>query len=188
VLEANPDVGLVYTPSTYIDTEGRPTGPSCSGWPPDTLAYRNPVGPCFMYRREVYETVGDYSEEWFLVEDWDYWIRVAEKFRLQVLPKDLYLYRLHNESLSRTKLDKVRCVTRALLERYLPRMHWASRTAKAHGYLIAARIAWEFGDRGAALGHIGSAFRNSPTYSLARFVGEPFDRLFKRGRWREYAN
>lgn len=180
VLEQKPEVGLVYTPMTYIDPDGRPIGPGCSGGPPDTLAYRDPVGACFLYRREVYETIGNYAEDLFLVEDWDYWIRVAEKFRMHVLPKDLYLYRLHNESLSRQKQENHKLVSRKLLEHHLPRMHWVSPASKGHGYLVAARIAWGFGDRKDALKHLKRAFSYSPTYTLLRLAGEPLDRLLKR--------
>jgi glycosyltransferase involved in cell wall biosynthesis len=179
-LEREPEVGLVYTPQTYIDKTGRNVGASCFGGPPDALAYTNPVGASFLYRREVYETVGDYSAEMFLVEDWDYWIRIAEKFRVRLLPQDVYLYRIHDQSLSRQKLENCKRTTRRLLEQHLPRMHWASRGAKGHGYLMVARLAWRFGDRSDALRHIGRAFSYSPFYTLRRFVEEPLDRLLKR--------
>jgi hypothetical protein len=182
VLEQEPDIGMVYAPQTFIDANGRTLGPSCFGGPPDALAYSNPVGAYFLYRRAVYEAVGDYSVELFLVEDWDYWIRVAEKFRLRRLPDDLYLYRLHDESLSRQKLESCRRATRQLLERHLPQMSWVSRVARGHGYLVTARLAWALGDRRAALRHIGRACCYSPSYTLRRFAEEPFDRLLKR-RW-----
>jgi glycosyltransferase involved in cell wall biosynthesis len=180
VMEREPDIGLVYTTQTYIDKNGRDVGPSCFGGPPDALAYSNPVGASFLYRREVYEQIGDYSAEMFLVEDWDYWIRIAEKFRLRLLPQDLYLYRSHDEALSRQKLENCQRTTRKLLEHYLPRMKWASRAARGHGYLVVARYAWRFGDRGDALWHIGRAFCYAPFYTVRRFVEEPVDRLLKR--------
>jgi glycosyltransferase involved in cell wall biosynthesis len=181
-LEREPDVGMVYTPQTCIDKNSRDVGFTCFGGPADALAYNNPVGASFLYRREVYESVGDYSAELFLVEDWDYWIRIAEKFPVRLLPEIVYKYRIHDDSLSRQKLESCKRATRELLEQSLPRMHWASREAKGHGYLVAARIAWMFGERRNALGHILRAAGYSPFYTLRRFVEEPFDRILKR-RW-----
>jgi hypothetical protein len=166
---------------TYIDAEGRQLGPAWGGGPPDTLAYSCPVGACFLYRRDVYETVGDYSEELFLVEDWDYWIRIAQQFKIRALPNDLYLYRLHGESLSWTNKEKHKRVSRQMLERHLPQMDWVSGTSKAHGYLYAARIAWSFGEPRNALRHIRRALALSPGYTLTRLAGEPFDRLRRKG-------
>ena len=176
-LDEDPQAGLVYAPMTYIDATGKPQGPGYSGGPPDTLAYRNPVGACFLYRREVYETIGDYVDGLFLVEDWDYWLRVAERFRLRTIPNDLYLYRLHEGSLTRQRQGDIQRAFRQLLEYHLPRMHWVSRGSRARGHFAAARLAWAFGDRRGALRHLGRAFHYSPTFTLFRLAGEPLYRL-----------
>jgi glycosyltransferase involved in cell wall biosynthesis len=47
------------------------------------LEESNSVGACFMYTRRVYETVGAYDPELFLVEDYDYFMRIQERFRVQ---------------------------------------------------------------------------------------------------------
>lgn len=176
VLDEKPDVGLVYTPMTYIDEEGKLGGPAWGGGAPEMLAYRSPIGACFLYRREVYETIGGYAEDLFLVEDWEYWIRIAEKFPVWVHNEDLYLYRLHNQSLSRQRQEDHKAVTRRLLEKYLPRMHWASNEAKAHGYLLLARIAWSFCDRKATCKYVGKAISFAPTYAMCRLAEAPFKR------------
>ena len=165
VMEREADVGLVYTPQTYIDKNGRAVGPSCFGGPPDALAYSNPVGASFLYRREVYKQVGDYSAEMFLVEDWDYWIRIAEKFRLRLLPQDLYLYRIHDESLSRQKLENCQRTTRKLLEHYLPRMKWAFARGEGAWVLSGSTLrlaVWRPWRRAAA--HWAGAFRCALLY------------------------
>jgi glycosyltransferase involved in cell wall biosynthesis len=63
----------------------------------------NIVGACFLYTREVYETIGEYDTELFLVEDWDYWQRVLAKFPFCSITQVLYDYRLHSASLTSTK-------------------------------------------------------------------------------------
>jgi glycosyltransferase involved in cell wall biosynthesis len=183
-LEREPNIGLVYAPMEYIDAHGRVLGPAYSGGPPDHLAFGSPVGGCFLYRREVYQTIGEYDADLFLVEDWDYWIRVAGKFRLKALSQELYQFRLHDESLSRQRQDKFCRASRKLLERHLPEMNWLSPSARARGYLLAARQAWRIGDRRDALRHIGRAFRFSPMYSLRRLLEEPIDRVLKRRSFR----
>ena len=84
-LSASPDVGLVYCDYNLVDAEGhfirrvRRPGPEC-------ISHRNCVHACFMYRREVYETVGDYDPHWLYVEDYDYWLRVSKRFKLMHIP------------------------------------------------------------------------------------------------------
>ena len=60
----------------------------------------NTIGACFLYRREVYEAIGNFDSSKFLVEDWDYWLRVYTAFKLCHIPRSLYYYRTHDESLT----------------------------------------------------------------------------------------
>ena len=68
--------------------------------PPNMIFEQDIVGACFMYRRRVYERIGDYNEDRFLVEDYDCWLRVAKEFKLAPLDKAKYFYKIHKESLS----------------------------------------------------------------------------------------
>lgn len=62
----------------------------------------NTVGACFLYTRKVYETVGDYDHELILVEDYDYWQRIAMRFETVALEQILYDYRRHSGALTST--------------------------------------------------------------------------------------
>lgn len=62
----------------------------------------NVVGACFLYKREVYEAVGDYDHEMILVEDYDYWQRIFMKFKAIAIPEILYDYRRHDGALTST--------------------------------------------------------------------------------------
>jgi hypothetical protein len=53
-----------------------------------------------MYTREVYEAIGEYDPSAALVEDYDYWVRVSKRFRMQRLLEPLYYYRYHPRALT----------------------------------------------------------------------------------------
>ncbi len=48
----------------------------------------------------MYEAIGDYDAAASLNEDYDYWIRVSKRFKMQRLFRPLYYYRYHEESLT----------------------------------------------------------------------------------------
>lgn len=115
------DAGFVYSDCTAIDEEGRP-GKPVRILPPSSLPVRNPVGACFMYRRAVYEAVGDYVTAKY-VEDYDYWIRIFEHgFAMDGCRVAGYYYRFHPGSLT-TESSRVR-PTRDELVRDLQRRHF----------------------------------------------------------------
>lgn len=62
----------------------------------------NTVGACFMYSRKAYETVGNYDHEMILVEDFDYWQRIAMRFKIVTIEETLYDYRRHSGALTST--------------------------------------------------------------------------------------
>ena len=64
------------------------------------LLFGNTIGPSFLYKRAVFERNQGYSENLFLIEDHDFWIRAARHSKFYHLNEDIYSYRIHNESLS----------------------------------------------------------------------------------------
>ena len=83
-----------------LDAEGRPLEIRHHKLP-DTLQLEkgNHLGACFMYTREVYEAVGEYDPELFLVEDYDYFMRIAKRFRMGHIAEPLYYFRRHDDAL-----------------------------------------------------------------------------------------
>ena len=96
-------VELVYASYDIIDENDNITGETIA--PEDSkraiLAW-NCVGACFLYTRNVYEEIGEYNPDLFLVEDYEYWIRVCSKFDGVAIKEKLYKYRSHSENLSQT--------------------------------------------------------------------------------------
>ena len=105
-LESRPRCGLVYCDYEVIGPAGEFIRLQRMR-PPETLRERNCVGACFLYRRELYEAVGDYSDEMVLVEDYEYWVRASLTHELSYLEgQSPYRYRVHKESLTATRYDE----------------------------------------------------------------------------------
>ena len=98
-LNVHPDVGFVYTDVQDVDVDGNPL---CAheGAEPEALLRHWCLRGCFLYRREVMETIGGYDTRWPRCHDHDYWLRVYRKFRMARLPEVLYDYLVHEDSLS----------------------------------------------------------------------------------------
>lgn len=79
--DRRPGLGLLASATTKVD----PRGAVSRGQPPcdhAAIHFRLHFGNCLshptvMFRREVFEAVGGYREEWFPVEDYDLWLRMA---------------------------------------------------------------------------------------------------------------
>jgi glycosyltransferase involved in cell wall biosynthesis len=138
-LQKNPETYFVYSGMTLICDNGHQLRASARAGP-ETLPFRNPVGACFLYSREVYERVGDYDTEFVLAEDYDYWLRVAQQFRIGQLGADLYLYRIHPASLTGESppASVSRAADRAVL-RAMRNLRGISRREKASACRTIAR-------------------------------------------------
>ena len=100
-LQSYPHIDFVYA-DCYIIDERKPE----QKWAvkrnqlPDWLETDNGIGACYLYKRKVYESIGEFNPCAFLAEDYDYWIRVWKQFRMQRLFVPLYYYRFHHDSLT----------------------------------------------------------------------------------------
>lgn len=139
-LESCQDVDVVYTDYSEIDQEGRVLQ-KITIKDPEVLLRYNAIGPCFLCRRNVHETVGGYDDNLFLAEDYDFWLRASVLFRLQPLHKDLYLYRRHSDSLSAKEKERIQLPAERALASNLPHMNWAGAAARARACLRLARQA-----------------------------------------------
>jgi len=91
------------------DADGRPLDARRDHLPDELqLARGNHIGACFMYTRRLYESVGDYDPELFLVEDYDYFIRAARQFRFRHVPEALYYFRRDDNTLYLSRFCEVK--------------------------------------------------------------------------------
>lgn len=99
VLAGDRSVDFVYADFYQVDENGKITA-ARKMRSPRHLGIKNCVGTCFLYRRKVYSEIGDYNPEALLAEDYEYWFRVREKFRMKRIKRFLYCYRIHPDRLS----------------------------------------------------------------------------------------
>lgn len=66
----------------------------------ESLLFRNCIGCCFLYKKEVFTRNNSYQESLFLVEDYDFWLRAIFHSRYFHVNKTLYNYRKHDKSLT----------------------------------------------------------------------------------------
>lgn len=98
-----------YELFSETDANGNPLEPRHDRLPDRLQLERgNHIGACFLYTRRLYEAVGDYDPELFLVEDYDYFMRAAKRFTFCHLPEPLYYFRRDDATLYYTRFLEVK--------------------------------------------------------------------------------
>ena len=70
----------------------------------ELMAVGNKVGACFLYKRSVIGEIGEYNPDMFLVEDYEYWLRIYFRYGvIGFIDEVLYKYRIHSSSLTSTR-------------------------------------------------------------------------------------
>lgn len=132
------DADIAYSALLLIDDADQLTGKTRL-LPMRALTRKNVVGACFLYRRQVQDTLQGYAENLFLVEDYDFWLRASLTFRFQPVEGDLYQYRVHSGSLTHQRQQAIVEARERLLRDTLPRLSWATRKDRMEGYALLAR-------------------------------------------------
>jgi glycosyltransferase involved in cell wall biosynthesis len=174
VLDSSPDVDFVYTDITHIDENGEFIR-HVPARPPEMLIVEDAVGACFLYRREVHEALNGYDEDLFLAEDMDFFLRATFAFKLQPLPKNLYSYRRHKDSLSSTQSQRIYRVHEDTVRRVISQVD-VSRDIKSLAYIRLAKRAFNHRDFVSVIKYSLMAVWHSPLYIIKR-IG---DKLLKR--------
>jgi glycosyltransferase involved in cell wall biosynthesis len=161
-LEARADVGMVYTDYSFIDQDGRVIERKIAGEPHRLLSEDyNCLSPCFLYRRKVRDVVGDYANDLYLAEDYDYWLRVSHRFRLSPYHEDLYAYRAHPSSLSMRYRHRIEPVLERALARHL-RVALVSPSLKAALFFMLAQRTRARGELLPMTGYLAQSVAYSP--------------------------
>lgn len=109
-LEAHPEIGLVYSNGTFFrDNPTAVTGRVLDGMPtptgnafPDLLRGNFLFPPVILLRRRCLDQVGVFDEnpDFYGVEDYELWLRIAARCSFLYLPGDVAAIRRHENSIS----------------------------------------------------------------------------------------
>lgn len=103
-LTDNPEVGLVAADFRKIQ-DGMSSVVEISVDKVSLL--KDTIGACFLYRAEVAKRVGEYNSEKFLVEDYDFWLRMGLEAEFGKISEVLYNYRVHANSLTGRRMKDI---------------------------------------------------------------------------------
>jgi glycosyltransferase involved in cell wall biosynthesis len=100
---SDPGLVLVYGRAVYIDAAGNKVSPYLTApWSPPRLAdYCHLAQPATFWRRRVREDVGEFDESLHHTMDYDYWLRIAARYRPEqvlYLDRELAAARLHPDA------------------------------------------------------------------------------------------
>jgi hypothetical protein len=107
-MEKHPEIGLLGTAAQWIDGEGKPLW--VFPFPTEDAEIRSALATMcpFMHtsvlmRRDTFLAVGGYRAAFTRSQDYDLWLRIAERFRCANLKQILVKYRLHPHQASINK-------------------------------------------------------------------------------------
>lgn len=156
-LDAHAEADIVHADFSLIDEAGVELGRSRVG-PIERLLYGNNIGACFLYRAHVTEALGGYDTQLFGVEDYDFWLRAAQRFQFAALHEDLYIYRKHGGSLTSQRAEQIQALTAEIVERALPdTLSPRSRSEILLGLALRSQRRWR-------LDLVRRALRADPAY------------------------
>lgn len=90
---------IAYTDMTIIDESDNEMRLVTFGGIEENI-FGNHIGGCFLYKAEVFNSLGGYNEQLFLVEDYDFWLRALRHFKFVQIHESLYKYRRHGGTLT----------------------------------------------------------------------------------------
>ncbi|MBF0353775.1 MAG: glycosyltransferase [Alphaproteobacteria bacterium] len=106
VLDRHPEYGMVYADYYQVDKHGKILDHVRQPKINDEvkLLDRSALAAGAMYRRSCFDTLGGYNEELRRQEDYDFWIRFIDRFKVHNVQLPLMYYRKHGESMSSVRL------------------------------------------------------------------------------------
>jgi glycosyltransferase involved in cell wall biosynthesis len=143
---SGPGIDVVVTDGVYFGTTDGPMNVSrvtdgkaqlVEGTFAKMLRGNFVIASSIMFRKRVVEAVGESSRRYFVVPDFEYFIRMAEKYEFYVVPEPLVRYRFHGANTTKARFRLCAETVCVLGERTL-----RTRSEKYHAtYRLAETIA-----------------------------------------------
>ena len=116
VLEADSDAAMVFCAVEYIDENSLRSGTTvtCPEYQAPVflgqLLIRNRIATtsCAVMRTEILKSVDGFDENLSYNEEYDLWLRIAERYKIAYIDQVLVGYRLHSECISRDQMGQQR--------------------------------------------------------------------------------
>lgn len=180
VLQARPEVGLVYHDAVEVDEDERELPrqrrrPYAAGRvTQDLLVYDFIFTPTVVCRRESFCAAGGFDTAMVPSEDYDLWLRMSLLCQFAFVDRPLMSRRRHAGNLSLGQRSR-NCVIRAILKERFWRQHQGetcidpavARAALAKAYYHAARAVWQQGHRQSARQLVSQSLRYRLPYAKA---------------------
>lgn len=108
-LESHPEVGGVGSGLEIIDENSQSTGSRSYPTSPADIRRIMPLRdvlaqPAMMLRRAAVDEIGGYNPECVCCSDYEYWLRMLEKYDFANLPEPVLRYRMSSTQLKQSKL------------------------------------------------------------------------------------
>ena len=130
ILDANPQVGVVYTNYLLIDENDCVSGegPLCQiPYSPEQLLVDPIVFHFRLIRRSAYNSCGGVDPKFASAVDYELCLRLSEVTKIRKLDKPLYYYRVHQQSVSRQYRVEQILLSRTAVEQALQRRGLAEK-------------------------------------------------------------
>ena len=105
IMKDNHEVGMVSTGFYFIDVNKNVKNvhyPKCKHDWLECLFYSNAIGTTstILLSRECFEKVGGFNENFVSCQDWEFYLKIAKKYKISVIKKPLVNYWYHGKSIS----------------------------------------------------------------------------------------
>ena len=120
---------------------------------PELLLYHNYIHNfCFMHRREGWERVGGFAADLEVLEDWDFFIRLAQLFPFSHLPRCTAEYRIRNDGTNISERTLWAGTEEVRARAAIYRRHWQKHTPEVlvRMYDRLRQEVWQYHQQAAA--------------------------------------
>ena len=126
-LDAHPEIAVLGSSSYIINKAGEitgeclyPTDPTVIGW---RLLYDDSINNTSSIMRQIVpQTIGGFDPRFTTAEDYDFWARASEVFKIDNLPEKLVFYRTNPQGISTIDLSGTRANSAIISKRSMERV------------------------------------------------------------------